>query len=159
MPWKTTDLSDAHPGRVHVAEPLFRDFGGRRSFAGPIATVKVHEDNSFVRAALEEPGEGRVLLVDGGGSLRCALLGDQLAALARHNGWHGVVVFGCVRDVAALAEIDLGVKALAPHPLKSEKRNTGQRDVVVRFAGVAFQPGEYLYADEDGILVAADALD
>lgn len=156
--FKTTDLSDAHPGLVQIAEPVFRDFGGRVAFHGPIATVKTHEDNSLVRAALEEPGKGHVLVVDGGGSMRCALLGDQLAALGHRNGWNGVVVFGCVRDVADLAQIELGVKALAAHPLKSEKRNSGQRDVVLRFAGVTFVPGQFLFADADGILVSTGSL-
>ncbi|MBX3411521.1 MAG: ribonuclease E activity regulator RraA [Pirellulales bacterium] len=158
MGFKTTDLSDAHPGVVQIAEPLFRDFGRRIAFQGPIATVKTHEDNSLVRAALEEPGKGHVLVVDGGGSLRCALLGDQLAALGHRNGWSGVIVYGCVRDVADLAQIELGVKALAPHPLKSEKRNSGQRDVVLRFAGVTFVPGQFLYADADGILLSTGSL-
>jgi len=158
MEFKTTDLSDAHPGKLQIAEPLFRDFGARIAFQGPIATIKTHEDNSLVRAALEEPGKGHVLVVDGGGSLRCALLGDQLAALGHRNGWSGVVVYGCVRDVSDLAEIELGVKALAPHPLKSEKRNSGQRDVVVRFAGVTFVPGQFLYADADGIVVSNGSL-
>lgn len=158
MEFKTTDLSDAHPDTVQIAEPLFRDFGKPVAFQGPIVTVKVHEDNSLVRAALEEPGKGHVLVVDGGGSLRCALLGDQLAALGHRNGWSGVVVYGCVRDVTDLAAIELGVKALAPHPLKSEKRNSGQRDVVVRFAGVTFVPGQFLYADADGIVVSSSSL-
>lgn len=158
MEFKTSDLSDANPGTVQIAEPLFRDFGGRVAFHGPIATVKTHEDNSLVRAALEEHGKGHVLVVDGGGSFRCALLGDQLAALGHRNGWSGVVVYGCVRDVADLAQIELGVKALAAHPLKSEKRNSGQRDVVLRFAGVTFVPGQFLYADADGLLVSTSSL-
>lgn len=158
MDFKTCDLCDQHADELQIAEPLFGDFGGRIAFCGPIATVKAFEDNVLVREALEEPGQDRVLVVDGGGSLRCALLGDQLAALAEENGWAGVVVNGCIRDSSAVAEVDLGVKALGVHPLKSAKRGVGERDRPVRFAGVAFVPGHYLYADEDGILVAERAL-
>ena len=158
MDFKTTDLCDEFSDRLQIAEPLFGDYGGETLFCGIIATVKVFEDNSLVRAALEEPGEGRVLVVDGGGSTRCALLGDQLAELAEENGWAGVVVNGCIRDSAAIAEIDIGVKALAVHPLKSVKRGVGERDVAVRFAGVQFVPGYHLYADEDGLIVSEKPL-
>ncbi|MFP2926752.1 ribonuclease E activity regulator RraA [Pyxidicoccus sp. 3LG] len=158
--FKTADLCDAHSGTPHfqVAEPGFLDYGGHRSFAGPISTVRAPEDNSLVRKALEEPGQGRVLVVDGGGSRRCALVGDQLAALAQKNGWAGVVVNGCIRDSEDVGRTAIGVKALGTHPLKSSKRNEGQRDVEVRFAGVTFKPGEHLYADADGIVVAAAQL-
>ncbi|MBI2388001.1 MAG: ribonuclease E activity regulator RraA [Deltaproteobacteria bacterium] len=151
-PQATTDLCDARPD-ARAAEPLFRDFGGQRAFAGAIATLAVFEDNSLVRTALEEPGQGRVLVVDGRGSLRCALLGGNLAALAEKNGWSGVVVFGAVRDAREIAATKIGVKALAAHPKKSEKRGAGSRDVEVTFAGVTFVPGHHLYADEDGIVV------
>lgn len=154
----TTDLCDAHAKEVRIAEPVFRDFGGARAFSGAIATLKVFEDNSLVRDALEQPGNGRVLVVDGGGSLRCALLGGNLAQLAEKNGWSGVVVHGAVRDTRELAEANVGVKALAPHPKKSEKRGLGERDVPVTFAGVTFTPGEHLYADEDGVIVSGKAL-
>jgi regulator of ribonuclease activity A len=154
MEVKTTDLCDAHLDQLQVSEPIWTDFGGVRRFHGPIATVKAFEDNSLVRAALEEPGAGRVLVVDGGGSRRCAMLGDVLAAMGQKNGWSGVVVFGCVRDSADLAGLSLGIKALAVMPNKSEKRGQGQRDVPVRFAGVDYRPGAYLYADEDGVIVA-----
>lgn len=154
----TTDLCDSHADAVQVADPVFRDFGGRMAFHGPILTVKLFEDNSLVRAALEQPGESRVLVVDGGGSLRCALVGDQLAALGQRNGWAGLVVYGCVRDTAELANIDIGIKALAAHPLRSVKRGQGERDVSVRFAGVTFRSGQYLYADTDGLIVAEQAL-
>ncbi len=155
---KTTDICDEYSARVRIATPMFRDYGGRKLFEGPVTTVKVFEDNSLVRQALEEAGEGRVLVVDGGGSMRCALLGDQLAALGRQNGWSGVVVYGCIRDAADIATIDLGVKALTTHPLKSVKKGVGERDVPVTFAGITIQPGDYLYADEDGIVVADVAL-
>lgn len=155
----TTDLSDAHPDLVEHCEPIFRDFGGRRAFSGPIATLKTFEDNPKVRQALETPGNGRVLIVDGGGSLRCALVGGNLAALAVQNGWAGIVVYGCVRDTAELAAAQVGVKALAAHPKRSERRGLGDYDVVLRFAGVTFRPGEWLYADEDGIIVSPKKLD
>lgn len=155
----TADLYDSHGEALRVAAPVFRDFGGARSFAGPVATVRVLEDNSLVRAALEEPGQGRVLVVDGGGSLRCALVGDMLAELGLKNGWAGVVVNGCVRDVAVMGGMRFGVKALAANPRKSVKRGAGERDVPVSFADVEFRPGDYLYADPDGIVVAAHALD
>ena len=158
MDFHTADLCDEHADELQVAEPMFIDFGGRDRFHGPISTLKAFEDNSLVRRALEEPGNGRVLVVDGGGSLRRAMVGDQLGLLAVNNGWNGILVYGCIRDSEAFAELDLGVKALATHPLKTVKRNEGQRDISVRFAGVDFIPGEYLYADADGVVVAADAL-
>jgi regulator of ribonuclease activity A len=156
----TADLCDAHAQSegFQVAEPSFRDYGRRRSFHGAIATVRAPEDNSLVREALEQPGEGRVLVVDGGGSLRCALVGDQLAALAQKNGWAGVVVNGCIRDADEVARTQVGVKALGTHPLKSHKRGEGQRDVELRFAGVHFRPGDFLYADTDGVVVSTKAL-
>lgn len=155
----TTDLCDAHPNDVRIVDPVFRDFGGNRAFSGPIATLQLFEDNSLVRESLEQPGNGRVLVVDGGGSLRCALVGGNLAQLAEKNGWSGIVVYGAVRDTRELAAAKVGIKALAPHPKKSNKRGLGDRDVVVTFAGVTFKPGEYLYADEDGIVVASRSLD
>ncbi len=158
MTIKTADLCDEHAERVSIADPVFRTYGGRAAFAGPITTLRVFEDNVLVRAALEEPGDGRVLVVDGAGSMRCALLGDQLAALAAGNGWAGVVVNGCIRDSVDIAGIDIGVRALATMPLKSRKLGRGERDVPVAFAGVLFEPGHHLYADEDGLLVSADAL-
>lgn len=156
--WATTDLCDRHPDALAVAAPVFRSFGGRRRFDGVIATVRCFEDNSLVRERLAEPGAGRVLVVDGGGSLRCALVGDQLGALGVASGWSGVVVWGCVRDAVALSALDLGVLALAAHPLRSVKRGQGERDVVVAFAGVSFRPGGQLYADEDGVVVAPSRL-
>lgn len=154
----TTDLSDKYPDLVAIPEPIFGDFGGVEVFSGPIATVKTFEDNTLVRATLETPGMGRVLVVDGGGSMRCALLGDNLARLAIDNGWAGVVVNGCIRDAAAIGDMPIGVKALATHPRKSAKQNYGWTGVPVEFAGVAFAPGHYLYADLDGIVVAPHAL-
>lgn len=158
--FKTADLCDAHAGtpQFQIAEPGFQDYGGVRTFAGPISTVRAPEDNSLVRKALEEPGQGRVLVVDGGGSRRCALVGDQLALLAQQNGWAGVVVNGCIRDAEDVGRMRIGVKALGTHPLKSLKRNEGQRDVEVRFAGVTFRPGHYVYADLDGIVTSESPL-
>jgi regulator of ribonuclease activity A len=156
--WTTPDLCDAYPG-LAVAEPIFRDYGGRRSFAGPVLTLRVQDDNTLVRATLETPGEGRVLVVDGGGSMRCALLGDRLAELAVTNGWAGVIVHGCIRDSTLVAAMDIGVKALATHPRRSGKGGGGERAVAVTFAGVTFAPGEWCYADADGIVVAPGRLD
>jgi regulator of ribonuclease activity A len=127
MQAKTTDLCDQYADELQVAAPIFRSYGGKIAFCGPISTVQVHEDNVLVRAALAEPGAGRVLVVDGGGSLRCALVGDQLAALGLGNGWAGVVINGCIRDVAALRELAFGVQALAATPLRSAKHGTGAR--------------------------------
>lgn len=153
-PFTTADLCDAHPAQVRVAEPLFRDYGGARRFAGPIETLKVRDDNALVSTMLEGEGGGRVLVVDGGGSLRCALVGGRLAALARQNGWAGIVVHGCIRDSAELGATPLGVKALAASPRKSGKQGSGQRGVRLRFAGVEWIPGQFAYADEDGVVVA-----
>jgi len=150
----TCDLCDEFPDEVRVAEPLFRDFGARSHFAGRIVTIKCHEDNSRVRELVAESGAGCVLVVDGGGSTRRSLLGDQLAAKAAVNGWEGIVIWGAVRDVEALAGMDIGIRALAAIPLKTDKKGIGERDLVVGFAGVEFRPGEYLYADENGIIVA-----
>lgn len=159
MQISTADLYDAHEDSVQVAEPLYRDFGGVSAFHGQVATVKVFEDNSLVREALQEPGQGRVLVVDGGGSLHCALMGDVLAKLAVDNGWAGVVVHGCVRDSRALAGLALGVKALATNPRRSVKRGQGERGVLVSFAGVSVHHGDWLYADEDGLLISSAPLE
>jgi regulator of ribonuclease activity A len=156
---KTADLYDRFPDEARVCEPLMRDFGGRIAFHGLIQTVKCFEDNTQVKTILGEPGVGRVLVVDGGGSLRCALLGDLIAAGAVANGWAGVILWGCVRDSAELATLDLGIKALAANPRKSERRGEGQRGGPVTFAGVRFAPGDWVYADCDGILVASRPLD
>jgi len=152
MSFKTADLCDEYSDSLRICEPVFSSYGGRPRFFGQISTIKCFEDNSLVREAVAEPGEGRVLVVDAGGSLRCAMLGDLLAAKAAAKGWSGVLMYGLIRDSAEIASMDLGVKALGTHPLKSVKRGIGERDVVVRFAGVTFVPGEYLYADEDGIV-------
>jgi len=158
MTFKTPDLCDEFEAelgkRVRVVAPMFKRYGGRQTFSGQVVTLKLFEDNSLVRTAFGDDGRGKVLVVDGGGSLRCALVGDQLALLAQKNGWEGVVVYGCIRDSGDIAGIDLGVRALDTHPQKSVKRNVGERDLPVTFGGVTFHPGNYLYADEDGILVS-----
>jgi regulator of ribonuclease activity A len=154
----TTDLCDRFGDRIAVAEPLFRDFGGRPAFAGEIETVRVFEDNALVRRLLEAEGGGRVLVVDGGGSRRCALVGGRLAALAATNGWSGIVVNGCVRDVGELALAAVGVKALAPCPKPPSKTGAGVQGVPVSFAGVTFTPGLLVLGDEDGLVVGEPGL-
>ncbi|NKB36631.1 MAG: ribonuclease E activity regulator RraA [Gammaproteobacteria bacterium] len=154
----TADLYDDYGDQLQVATPMFRDFGAKLSFSGPVSTLKVYEDNTLVRSALEEKGDGRVLVVDGGGSLRCALLGDMLAQLGVDNGWAGILVYGCIRDAAVIATMEIGVKALNSNPRKSVKKGFGERDIVVDFANVKFVPGAYLYADADGVLLANEKL-
>ena len=149
----TPDLCDRHGDRVAVADPVLRDFGGREAFRGPIETVRVFEDNALVRKVLEADGKGRVLVVDGGASRRCALLGGRLAALAATNGWSGVVVNGCVRDVGEIRGAAVGVKALAACPRPPAKTGAGEQGVTVTFAGITFQPGQMLWGDEDGVVV------
>ena len=169
-PFATCDLCDVHKadssGEFRVLPPVFKDFGQVKKFSGPVVTVKCFEDNSLVKAAVDSPGwrdtpQGRVamvLVVDGGASLRRALLGGNLGAAAARNGWAGVVIDGCVRDTAELALQAVGIRALAPMPWPTEKRNEGQRDVPVQIQGVWVRPGDWLYADEDGIVVGSKAL-
>jgi regulator of ribonuclease activity A len=153
----TTDLCDAHR-EIQVCEPVFQIFGGRVHFSGPITTLKVFEDNTLIKQAVESPGEGRVLVVDGGGSLRCGLVGGNLAVSAAANGWAGLVVYGCIRDADELAEQPLGIRALGAFPLKSERGlHSGQIGRPVVFAGVVFREGEWLCADRDGIVVLPQA--
>ncbi|MEJ2158115.1 MAG: ribonuclease E activity regulator RraA [Desulfobacteraceae bacterium] len=154
----TPDLCDAHPDQVGVLEPIFRFYGTKRRFGGQVVTVKCFEDNSLVKAFAANDGAGKVLVVDGGGSLRRALLGDQIAQTMVDNGWEGIVINGCVRDVEALNALDLGIRALNSIPVKTEKRGLGDADVAVRLAGVDIRPGQWLYADETGIIVSAQAL-
>jgi regulator of ribonuclease activity A len=158
----TCDLCDAYrrdeAAQLRVLPPVWRSFGAVKAFAGPVVTVKCHEDNSLVKAAVESAGQGRVLVVDGGGSLRRALLGSNLGAAAARNGWAGVVIDGCVRDVAELATQAVGICALACVPLPTDKHGQGLRDLPVQIQGVWVRPGEWLYADADGIVVAARRL-
>ncbi|MBA6419919.1 ribonuclease E activity regulator RraA [Pseudomonas neustonica] len=157
MHYVTPDLCDAYPD-VDVVEPIFSNFGGHDSFGGEIVTVKCHEDNSIVKEQVDQDGRGKVMVVDGGGSFRRALLGDMLAEKAAKNGWEGIIIYGCVRDVDVLAQTPLGIQALASHPMKTDKRGIGDLNVTVSFAGVTFKPGEYVYADNNGIIVSPTAL-
>ena len=149
----TSDLMDEHPDDLEVCESQFRQFGGVRRFAGRVRTVRCREDNVLVRRTLETSGAGQVLVVDGNGSMRTALLGDRIGALAVANGWAGIVINGCVRDTDALATLAIGIKALGSNPRKSAKAGAGEVDVAVSFGGATFTPGAWLTSDEDGIVV------
>lgn len=157
MPIVTPDLCDDYPDLL-VVEPGFQNFGGIDAFGGEIVTVKCFEDNSIVKEQVATPGNGRVMVVDGGGSRRAALLGDMLAEKAASNGWAGLVINGCIRDVDVIRQTALGVQALATHPRKTEKRGVGDLNVPVSFGGVTFHPGHYIYADNNGIVVSPTAL-
>lgn len=161
-PTPVCDLCDQHrndsSGAFRVLPPAFRNFGGVTRFSGRVRTVRCFEDNALVKSALDLPGEGQVLVVDGGASLRRALLGGNLGAAAVRNGWAGVLVNGCVRDVAELAPLPIGILALAPMPMPPEKRNEGQSDVPVLIQGIWVRPGDWLYADEDGVVLGSGAL-
>ncbi|WP_242901012.1 ribonuclease E activity regulator RraA [Actinomadura terrae] len=154
MDFITADLIDDFDAELRSCETQFRQYGARASFAGPVSTVRCHRDNGLVKRVLNTPGGGGVLVVDGAGSLASALLGDMIGAAAVANGWAGVVINGAVRDVAALRTLDLGVKALGSNPRKSAKDGAGETGVPVSFGGVEFRPGDWLYSDEDGIVVA-----
>ena len=163
MTFATCDLCDAHEdqlasGALAVLPPVFQAFGQKLRFSGPAYTLKVFEDNALVRSALEQPGNGQVLVIDGGGSLRCALVGGNLGMLGVKNGWAGIVVNGCIRDSAEINGCALGVRALATHPQKSIKKGVGDTNLRVMIAGVAVSPGDWIYADEDGVLVASEKL-
>jgi regulator of ribonuclease activity A len=150
----TADLCDEHPQLISVLAPLFRNYGATERFSGPVETVQVYEDNAIVRETLETQGRGRVLVVDGGGSLRCALVGGRLGQLAQRNGWSGVLINGCVRDTVELSRITIGIRALNAVPMRGAKEGKGSIGTAVSFAGVAFAPGKVLYADADGIILA-----
>ncbi len=152
--FKTTDLYDDHLENLQVAAPIFRDFGGRVSFHGQIVTLKAFEDNTFLKSAFETDGTGKVLVVDSAASLRCAMMGDVMAALGACNGWEGVIINGCIRDSADVGRVNIGAKALATIPRKTIKRNQGIMDIPLHFAEVDFYPGDYIYADEDGIVLS-----
>ena len=156
------DWCDAHrndsSGSFRVLAPVFRAFGAAPQFSGPIATLRCFEDNALLKAALDTPGAGRVMVVDAGASLRCAVLGGNLGAAAARNGWAGLLIDGCVRDVAELAALPIGILALAPMPMPPAKRGEGERDVPIRVQGLWVRPGEWLYADPDGVVISALAL-
>lgn len=156
--FKTADLCDDYSDSLSIAQPIFNDYGKNISFNGTISTVKCFEDNSLVRKQLEQPGNGRVLVVDGGGSTRCAMVGDILAQMGADNGWSGIIVYGCIRDSGVIATISIGVKAIGTMPIKSVKKGEGEIDIAVHFADVDFIPGQYAYADEDGIILSSKAL-
>lgn len=159
MSFSTADLYDANEGKVHIALPLFQSYGLKKKFSGQIYTVKCFEDNTPVGEVLRnENGKGKVLVIDGGGSLRCALVGDLIAAAAIKNEWEGIIVFGCIRDSVAINEMEIGIKALNTNPTRSVKKFPGLRNETVDFASVFFNPDEFVYSDEDGILVSETAL-
>ena len=155
----TPDLCDENPDLVRIVEPIFKNYGGKNSFGGEIVTVKCFEDNGLIRETLEQDGIGRVLLIDGGGSLRRALVDAEVAALAEENEWEGIVVYGCVREVDELEEMNIGIQAIASIPAGSPTTGTGDTDVPVNFGGVTFLPEDYLYADNTGVILSQEPLD
>ncbi len=150
----TPDLCDDFPDDIRVLEPLFNNYGGHKTFCGEVITIKCYEDNSLVKEEASKDGNGKIMVVDGGASLRRALLGDMIAENALKNGWAGFVIYGCIRDVDVIASLDLGVQAINTIPVKTEKRGIGDLNVPITFAGVTINPGEYIYADNNGIVVA-----
>lgn len=158
MSYSTPDLCDAYPDSVFIAEPIFKSYGAKPSFGGQIVTVKCFDDNSRVKELAATDGAGKVMVVDGGGSLKRALLGDLVAESARENNWEGIIIYGCIRDVEVISEIGIGIKALNSSPLKTERKGKGELNVSVTFAGVTFNPGEYVYSDATGIVVSPTEL-
>jgi regulator of ribonuclease activity A len=159
MQYKTTDLCDANMGKVTIADYIgFRDYGGRKSFSGQIHTVKCYEDHAWVEKALNTDGTGKVLVVDAGGSLRCAVTGDRLAGIGVKNHWSGIIIYGAIRDSATIATLDIGVKALGTYPISCVTDTQWQENIPVQFAGVVFNPGHFVYCDEDGIITSETAL-
>jgi regulator of ribonuclease activity A len=154
----TPDLCDQYPELVRVVEPMLSNFGGREQFCGQITTIKCFEDNSLVKQLVGTSGEGRVIVVDAGGSLRRACLGDMLAEQAASNGWAGLIIYGCIRDVDQIRATDIGVQALGVHPMKTDKKGVGELDIPVTFGGVTFAPKDYVYADNNGIILSAEPL-
>ena len=154
----TADLWDEHHEHLSCVEPIFYSFGKKKAFSGKITTLKLFEDNSFVRKQLESNGKGKVLVVDGGASLRCALFGDKLAELAITNKWEGIIVNGCIRDSYLINQMDIAIKAINTGPVKSIKRNIGKMNIPVNFSGVTFIPGQFVYSDNDGVLISKKRL-
>ncbi len=153
---KTSDISDQLHPNVQYLEPIYNGYGAKIDFSGVIHTIKCFEDNSLVREVLDTDGQGGVLVVDAGGSRRCAMLGDQLAAKAVKNNWSGVVMYGLIRDSEMINKMPIGIRALGTHPLKSIKKGAGEKDLDLSFSGVNFVPGDYLYADQDGVIVVKE---
>ena len=158
MTFQTAHLCNQYANKIKVADPIFKNFGGRTAFAGQINTVTVYEDNVLIHQALSDPGKGKVLIVDGGGSLRCALIGHSLTQLAANNAWEGIIIYGCIRDSIAIAHIQLGLKALNTYPLGAVKHGRGDKNTPVTFAGVTFFPEHFVYADADCIIVTEQRL-
>ncbi len=154
----TPDLCDENPETVSVVAPIFNTYGGKSAFGGEIVTVKCFEDNTVVKARAAEDGAGKVMVVDGGGSMRCALVGDMIAANAMKNGWLGLIIYGCIRDVDAISTLDIGVQALNSMPIRSVRQNRGELNVEISFGGVTFKPGEYVYADNNGVIISPHSL-
>ena len=154
----TPDLCDEYPDVIRVVTPMFNNYGAKKAFGGEIVTVKCFEDNSVVKEQVGTPGKGKVMVVDGGASMRAALLGDMLAEKAAENGWEGIIIYGCIRDVDVIAQTNLGVQALNTHPMKTDKRGLGDLNVPVTFGGVTFTPGDYIYADNNGVIVSTKKL-
>lgn len=158
MNFSVCDICDEHENDVQIVDPVFQSYGARTVFSGEIVTIKCHEDNSFVKELVATAGSGKVLVVDGGGSLRRSLLGDQLAAKAVENGWEGIVINGAIRDIEVIVDLDIGVRALNVIPLKTEKLGVGTVNVSLHFAGATFTPGHYVYADQNGIVTSSKDL-
>ncbi|KAL6634403.1 hypothetical protein ACP70R_027074 [Stipagrostis hirtigluma subsp. patula] len=163
LPLATADICDTNAkllisGELRPLQPIFQIYGKRKVFAGPVVTVKVFEDNVLVREFIAEKGHGRILMIDGGASMRCAIIGGNLAKRAQNNGWAGIVVYGCIRDVDDINRCDIGVRALNSHPVKPGKKGNGEKHVPVTIAGTRICDGDWLYADSDGILVASKEL-
>lgn len=154
----TPDLCDENPELVRIVAPMFTNYGRRRAFGGEVLTVKCFEDNSVVKAQAAEDGTGKVMVVDGGGSMRCALLGDMIAENAMKNGWLGIIIYGCVRDVDAIAALDIGIQALNSMPIKSVRQGRGDLNIDISFGGVTFRPGEFVYADNNGVIISPRSL-
>ncbi|MFC1503606.1 ribonuclease E activity regulator RraA [Pseudomonadota bacterium] len=159
MEYNTSELCDIYLEQVDVVEPMFSSYGGRSSFGGLVTTVKCFEDNALIRSVLEESGIGRILLIDGGGSLRRALIDADIAQLAADNGWEGLIVYGCVRHVDDLDELDIGIQALASIPVGADQQGVGEADIAVNFGGVTFLPEDHLYADNTGVILSPEPLD
>ncbi|MGM0972412.1 MAG: ribonuclease E activity regulator RraA [Bacillota bacterium] len=155
MDFKTADLCDDHSQKLRICQQAFKSYGKKSKFSGPVSTVRVFEDNVLVKEALESIPEGSVLVVDGGGSKRCALMGDRLGEIAQSRKLAGVIIYGCVRDTVELGSLDTGILALGSNPLKSRKEGKGDRSIPVTFGGIDWKPGEYVYADEDGVIVSS----
>ena len=154
----TCDVSDKLHPDVQYLEPVYKIYGAKTSFSGRIVTIKCYEDNSLVEEALKANGKDSVLVIDAGGSMNCAMLGDKRAADAIKNEWEGIIVHGLIRDSVAINGMELGIRALGVYPLKSIKNGVGDNNLIVNFSGVTFTPGEYLYADEDGVIVVKEKL-